>query len=191
MPKPRPIPSKAIVNSFLGLGSQSYAFHPLSGYQRVGSINHHLGGRCVLGAASASALAGRAGAFAFSTAAVAVSLAILRNDFHFSRLSSDTAGLLVGVLLASLEIGQVAGFVVDIEDLLVALLVEASQLLTGWGAQSLLKVRVHGAPASGSLLGNSVLGIDSLSLLGCLVLAVKVVESRQEAVADTMLVVKS
>lgn len=95
------------------------------------------------------------------------------------------------VLLAALEVGEMAGLVVDVEHLLVSLLVERSELLTSRGTGGLLEVRVQTAPASGGGGGHTKLGIDGLSLLGCLVLAVELVESVHESVADSVLVIES
>lgn len=44
------------------------------------------------------------------------------------------------VVLAGLQIGEVTGLVVDIKNLLAALVVEASETLTGRGTESLLEV---------------------------------------------------
>lgn len=96
----------------------------------------------------------------------------------------------VDVLLSALKVGQMTSLVVDVEDLLVSGLVEASQLLASRSTDSLLEVGVQAAPASVGLVGDTILGVDGLCLLGCLVLAVESLQGVGEAAADTVLVVK-
>lgn len=97
----------------------------------------------------------------------------------------------VDVLLSALKVGQMTSLVVDVEDLLVSGLVEASQLLASRGADSLLEVGVQAAPASVGLVGDTILGVDGLCLLSCLVLAVESLQGVGEAAADTVLVIES
>jgi hypothetical protein len=70
----------------------------------------------------------------------------------------------VNVVLAGLEVGKVTGLVVNVEDLLAALVVEASELLTSGGTESLLEVRVQTRPGSDTLVGDTVLLVNALSL---------------------------
>jgi hypothetical protein len=87
---------------------------------------------------------------------------------HASVLVKHTLGLAVSdgvnVVLAGLEVGKVTGLVVNIEDLLAALVVEVSELLAGRSTESLLKVRVQTRPGSNTLVGDTVLLVKTLSL---------------------------
>ena len=80
---------------------------------------------------------------------------------------------------------------VNIDNLLVALLIEASQLLTGGSTESLFEISAQAAPASDCLLRHTKLGIGSLCLLGGLVLAIESVEGGDEASTDAVLVIES
>jgi hypothetical protein len=85
-----------------------------------------------------------------------------------SNMVGRTLGLAVSdrvnIVLAGLEVGKVTGLVVNVKDLLTALVVEASELLTSGGTESLLKVRVQARPGSDTLVGDTVLLVDALSL---------------------------
>lgn len=108
-----------------------------------------------------------------------------------------TAALTLGLTsistaaLAALHVGQTACLGVDVTDLLVALSVKGKQALTGWGTESLLKVRVQATPPGHRFLGDTVVGIDILGLLGRLVFAVEVGQSVGETAGDAVLVVES
>lgn len=96
----------------------------------------------------------------------------------------------VDIVLASLEVGKVTGLVVNIEDLLAALVVEVSELLAGGSAEGLLKVGVQARPGSDTLVSDTVLLVNALSLCGSLVLGIELLEGGGEASADTVLLVK-
>jgi hypothetical protein len=87
---------------------------------------------------------------------------------HGSDIVKRTLGLAVSdgvnVVLAGLEVGKVTGLVVDVKDLLAALVVEVSELLTGGGTESLLEVRVQARPGSDTLVSDTVLLVKTLSL---------------------------
>lgn len=95
------------------------------------------------------------------------------------------------VVLASLEVGKVTGLVVNVEDLLATLVVEVSELLAGGSAESLLEVGVQARPSSDTLVSDTVLLVNALSLCGSLVLGIELLKGRGEASADTVLLVKS
>lgn len=147
----------------------------------------------VLSAVVAGTGSGSTGALASIGTAVAwmTLVFVLISDIEPSLTLSLATTNKVNVLLSALKVGQVTSLVVYVKNLLVALLVECPQLLTSRGANSLLEVRVQAAPTGGSLLGHAILGVNSLCLLGRLVLAIEVVESRHETIADAVLVVKS
>jgi len=90
-----------------------------------------------------------------------------------------------------LEVGKVASLVVDINDGLIALLVEATELLTSGCVGSLVEVAGQTSPTSICLLGKAQLVVHRLSLLGGLCLGVEVLESLGELVAITVLLVGS
>ena len=96
----------------------------------------------------------------------------------------------VDIVLAGLEVGKVTSLIVNVENLLATLIIESSELLAGRGTESLLEVRVQTGPGSGTLVRNTVLGIEALCLLGGLVLAVECLESRGKAGTDTVLLVE-
>lgn len=97
----------------------------------------------------------------------------------------------VNIVLARLEVGKVTGLVVNVEDLLAALVVEVSELLAGRGAHGLFEVGVQARPGSDALVRDTVLLVESLSLCRGLVLGIELLKSRSEASADTVLLVKS
>ena len=97
----------------------------------------------------------------------------------------------MNVVLASLEVGKVAGLVVNVEDLLAALVVEVSELLAGGSAEGLLEVRVQARPGSDTLVSDTILLVNALSLCGSLVLGIELLEGRGEASADTVLLIES
>jgi hypothetical protein len=96
----------------------------------------------------------------------------------------------VNVVLAGLEVGKVTSLVVNVEDLLAALVVEASELLTSGGAESLLEVRVQARPGSDTLVSDTILLVKALSLGSGLVLGIELLEGGGEASADAVLLVK-
>ncbi|KAH9828131.1 hypothetical protein Tdes44962_MAKER09459 [Teratosphaeria destructans] len=81
------------------------------------------------------------------------------------------------------------GFIVNVEDLLLALCVKVAKLLTGRSVGRLLEVRAETAPCVVGLSRNAVLLVDGLGTLGGLVLAVEVLQRLGETAADTMLLV--
>lgn len=87
---------------------------------------------------------------------------------HGSIMVKHTLGLAVSdgvnIVFAGLEVGKVTGLVVDIKDLLAALVVEVSELLAGGGTKGLLEVRVQARPGSNTLVGDTVLLVEALSL---------------------------
>lgn len=97
----------------------------------------------------------------------------------------------MNIVLARLEVGKVAGLVVDIKNLLAALVVEVSELLASRCAHGLLEVGAQARPGSNALVSNTVLLVDTLGLCGSLVLGIELLESGGEAGADTVLLVKS
>ena len=74
--------------------------------------------------------------------------------------------------------------------MLIGLDVEVGYFLSGWCFHSLLEVAVKSAPRSHGFVGNTILGVDSLSFIGSLVLAVETLESSGESVADSVFLVK-
>jgi hypothetical protein len=97
----------------------------------------------------------------------------------------------VNIVLARLEVGEVAGLVVDIKDLLAALVVEVSELLASRGTHGLFEVGVQTRPGSDALVSDTVLLVEALGLCRGLVLGIELLESGGEAGADTVLLVKS
>lgn len=89
-----------------------------------------------------------------------------------------------------LQVGQVARLVVDVEHLLLALLVEPTQLLARGCAVLLVKVGRERVPCRVHLGGDGVLGVGGLGLLRRLVLGVEVLEGVGEAVGDAVLLVE-
>lgn len=97
----------------------------------------------------------------------------------------------MNIVLTRLEVGKVTGLVVNVKDLLAALVVEVSELLASRGAHGLLEVGVQARPGSNALVSDTILLVESLSLCGGLVLGIELLESGSEASADTVLLVKS
>jgi hypothetical protein len=147
-----------------------------------------------LRAAGASALARLASADTIVGCAVALGLglAVLLADLLDLGLLRRL-GLLAGSSgagrLAGLEGSQVLGLVVNVEDLLLALLVELAETLTGGRAGSLLEVGAQALPSLVGLVGDAVLLVHGLGALGGVVLLVEVLQGLCEAVADTVLLV--
>lgn len=149
------------------------------------SLLRRAGGRLlvrVLRAAAAAAFAGLASADAALGAAVARS-AVCALDVVKVQVAG--AGLLAG-----LQAREVAGLVVHVQDLLLALRVESADALAGRGLGGLLEVRGQAAPALVSARGDAVLLVDGLGLLGGLVLAVELLQGGGEAVGDAVLLVE-
>jgi hypothetical protein len=110
---------------------------------------------------------------------------------HLSLLGGNIArGALRGRRLSSLEVREMASFVVDIENLPAALLVESSQLLAGWGTHSLVKVRGETSPGRASLAGQRILIINGFGLVCDFVLVVEAEKGACEALRDAMLLIK-
>lgn len=97
----------------------------------------------------------------------------------------------MNIVLARLEVGKVAGLVVDVKDLLATLVVEVSELLASGGTHGLLEVGVQARPGSNALVSDTVLLVEALGLCRGLVLGIELLESGGEAGADTVLLVKS
>lgn len=97
----------------------------------------------------------------------------------------------MNIVLARLEVGKVTGLVVDIKNLLAALVVEVSELLASRSAHGLFEVGVQARPGSNTLVSDTVLLVKSLGFCGSLVLGIELLESGSEASADTVLLVKS
>lgn len=91
--------------------------------------------------------------------------------------------------LSALEIGKVTGFVVNVHDLLLTLVVERANALASRRVRGALKVGSDASPASTSASGDAILLVHGLGLLRRLVLAVEVGEGLHEPVADTVLLV--
>jgi len=79
---------------------------------------------------------------------------------------------------------------VDIKNLLLALLVEGEDLVTGWRVRCLLEVRVQASPCASAPLRDGILLVDVLGLLTGLVLLVELLQSRCEARGEAVLVVE-
>lgn len=107
----------------------------------------------VLCAGVASALARSTRAAGEVGAAVALGPVGAGNGVH---VHVHVAG---GLLL---EVGEVACFVVYVNDLLGALVVELAELLAGGCSKSFVEVGVETAPAGVGLFGDFILGVDSL-----------------------------
>ena len=125
--------------------------------------------------------------------AVAVSRLARTIAFCSTALADSLIGCACHVLryvLASLQVCKSPGFVVNFPDLLVALNVEASDFLSTWGVDRLLKVRVQTRPASICLVSNPVRLIDRLRFIGRFVPVVEIGECRGEPIGETVLVVE-
>lgn len=92
--------------------------------------------------------------------------------------------------LALLHGSQVLGLIVNIQDLLLSLLVERADLLTGRRVGGLFKVRGETRPCLVALGGDGVLLVDGLSALSDLVLGVEVGQGVLELGADAVLLVE-
>jgi hypothetical protein len=134
----------------------------------------------VLGAAGAVALAGSTLAYGALGVAVAGSAVGTLNLVQVQ----------VTTLLAGLEASKVDGLVVHVKDLLGTLVVERTHALASGSLGSLLEVRRQTPPALVGLLGDAVLLVDGLSLLGRVVLAIELLKGLGEAVGDTVLLVE-
>ena len=78
----------------------------------------------------------------------------------------------------------------DIENLLLTLLVEGEDLVASGCVRCLLEVRAQTSPCTLTLLGDGILLVDVLGLLGRLILLVELLKSGCEARGEPMLVVE-
>lgn len=92
--------------------------------------------------------------------------------------------------LARLERGQVTRLVVHIQDLLLTLLVECTQLLTRRGIGRLLEVRAETLPSFVGASADAVLLVHGLCALGGLETLVELLQGQGEAIANAVLLVE-
>jgi len=136
-----------------------------------------------LAASGAGTLTFRAGALARLRPAVTLGLAVT---------DAVDVGLLLARLttaLALLQVSQVAGFVVNIHDGLVALVIESPKLLASGCSLSLVKVTCETSPGAQCLVGDAKLLVHNLRLLRSLCLRIDVLESLEELGAVAVLLI--
>ncbi len=146
-----------------------------AGTGRLLGARHLLDAVLALGAIATSALS----AFAFTFLNVAATLTLCL--FGSGTLAALTA----------LHVGQTTSLSVNVTDLLIALSVEGCKFLTGRGTEGLLEIRAQLHPAGLDSLGDTVVGIHILGLLGGVIFAIKILESIGETLGDTVLLVQS
>jgi len=99
-------------------------------------------------------------------------------------------GILGRTSILLLQIGQTTSLSMDILDLLGGLSVKVDKLLASWGLSSLLVVRGQSGKERVNTGSDAIAVVNGLGLVGSMVLGIKLVESLEEAVAYTMLLVK-
>lgn len=114
--------------------------------------------------------------------------AISRNRTTLTGCLLGTRNLLGRFLL--LDVCQTTSLGVDILNLTRGLGVEVDKLLTGWSTSSLFIIGSQTGKNRVCLLSDTIRLINTLGLLGSMVLAIEVVQGGEEAARDTMLLVK-
>jgi len=107
--------------------------------------------------------------------------------FDFVHVHTGATSLLL------LQISETASFGMDVLDLAGRLSVEVDELLTSWSTSSLLVVRVKAGPDAGcdvaGFFGDLVALVYGFGLVGCVVLAIEVLESLEESVGNAVLAI--